>query len=178
MTESAYRMKRAHKEEKRADIVKQRRILLALTFALTITSCQMPLRSSNAEPIASSEIYVIDADTIRVRDQPPNVRLVGFNAPETWRAACPAEQLQGDKAARRLRELVRAGKLDFEFIACSCPAGTQGTPACNYGRNCGVLKASGRDVGEILIAEGLAVPFMCSATRCPPTPRPWCASAR
>jgi endonuclease YncB( thermonuclease family) len=150
----------------------------SLALALTITSCQMPLRSSNAEPIASSEIYVIDGDTIRVHDQPPNVRLVGFNAPETWHAACPAEQLQGDKAAGRLRELVRASKLDFEYVACSCPTGTQGTPVCNYGRNCGALKASGRDVGEILIAEGLAVPFRCDATRCPPTPRPWCASAR
>src|SRR5207247_2861056 len=30
------------------------------------------------------------------------------------------------------------------------------------------------DVGAILIEEGLAVPFVCNATRCPPTPRPWC----
>src|SRR5690242_10695280 len=105
----------------------QKQTIVSLALALTITSCQMPLRSSNAEPIASSEIYVIDGDTVRVHDQPPNVRLVGFNAPETWHAACPAEQLQGDKAAGRLRELVRAGKLDFEYVACSCPTGTQGT---------------------------------------------------
>jgi hypothetical protein len=25
-----------------------------------------------------------------------------------------------------------------------------------------------------LIAEGLAVPFVCGATSCPKTPRPWC----
>jgi hypothetical protein len=69
---------------------------------------------------------------------------------------------------------VRGGDLDFTFVACSCPTGTQGTLLCNYGRACGVLRAGGRDVGEILIAEGLAVPFVCGATRCPPTPRPWC----
>lgn len=46
--------------------------------------------------------------------------------------------------------------------------------ACNFGRSCGTLKAAGRDVGEILVAEKLAVPFQCEANRCPKTPRPWC----
>ena len=87
---------------------------------------------------------------------------------------CEAERELGAKATRRLRDLVRAGNLDFEYVACSCSAGTQGTPACNYGRDCGTLKSSGRDVGAILMEEGLAVPFVCSATRCPKTPRPWC----
>jgi hypothetical protein len=36
------------------------------------------------------------------------------------------------------------------------------------------LKSRGRDVGTILMEEGLAVPFVCGATRCPKTPRPWC----
>jgi hypothetical protein len=33
---------------------------------------------------------------------------------------------------------------------------------------------NGKDVGAILIAEGLAVSFVCRSTRCPATPRPWC----
>ena len=45
---------------------------------------------------------------------------------------------------------------------------------CNYGRECGTLKAGSHEVGAILIAEGLAVPFVCGKTRCPATPRPWC----
>jgi endonuclease YncB( thermonuclease family) len=142
--------------------------LLALTLAL-------PTAPANAKPIASADIYVIDADTISVYGKPPNVRLVGFNAPETRHAACAAEQQLGDKATHRLRELVHNGKLDLEYVTCACPAGTQGTPACNYGRTCGVLKAGGRDVGAILIAEGLAVPFVCGTTNCPRTPRPWCS---
>jgi endonuclease YncB( thermonuclease family) len=128
--------------------------------------------TANADPIASTDIVVVDGDTIRVRDQ--LIRLIGFNAPETWRAACPAEQLQGDKATQRLRELVRGSGLDLTPVACACPAGTQGTPSCNYGRACGILKVDGRDVGKILIAEGLAVPFVCGTAHCPPTPRPWC----
>jgi endonuclease YncB( thermonuclease family) len=130
--------------------------------------------SALTAPIDPSDISVIDDDTIRVYHKQPNVRLVGFNAPETRKAKCDKERGLGAWATRRVRDIVREGKLDFEFIACSCPPGTEGTQACNYGRRCGTLKAGGRDVGEILIAEGLAVPFQCGATRCPKTPKPWC----
>jgi len=127
-----------------------------------------------AAPIDSADIHVIDGDTIRVYHQKPDVRLVGFNAPETRRAACEPEGELGAKATRRLRELVRMSDLDLEFVPCACQPGTEGTQACNHGRRCGILKASGRDVGGILIEEGLAVPFTCGATRCPRMPRPWC----
>jgi endonuclease YncB( thermonuclease family) len=70
--------------------------------------------------------------------------------------------------------LVDTGSLELTFIACSCPPGTEGTPRCNHGRRCGVLRAEGRNVGSVLISEGLAVPFQCGKARCPPTPRPWC----
>jgi endonuclease YncB( thermonuclease family) len=129
---------------------------------------------ASAESIDPTDISVIDGDTIRVYHEQPNVRLVGFNAPETRRAACEAERQLGAKATRRVRDLVREGDLDFVYVRCSCPAGTEGTQACNYGRDCGTLKSHGRDVGAILIEEGLAVPFVCGPTRCPKTPRPWC----
>jgi endonuclease YncB( thermonuclease family) len=129
---------------------------------------------ATAEPIEPGDIRVVDGDTIRVYQEQPDVRLVGFNAPETRRAACEAERQLGAQATLRLRNLIRAGDLDFQYVACSCPPGTQGTFACNYGRDCGTLKSGGRDVGAILIEEGLAVPFLCGATRCPTTPRPWC----
>jgi endonuclease YncB( thermonuclease family) len=143
------------------------------TFTLTL-ALALATAAASAEPVSPAEIVVLDGDTIRISNRSPNIWLVGFNAPETWHAACSAEQAQGDKATRRLRELVRGGELTFEYVVCSCPAGTQGTPACNYGRDCGILKSNGRDVGGILIAEGLAVPFVCGTAPCPPTPRPWC----
>jgi endonuclease YncB( thermonuclease family) len=123
---------------------------------------------------APISIRVIDGDTIRLNGRRPNVRLVGFNTPETRRPRCPAEAALGAQATRRLRELVREGNLDFTRVACACAPGTEGTDACNFGRACGRLKSSGRDVGDILISERLAVPFHCGATSCPPMPRPWC----
>jgi endonuclease YncB( thermonuclease family) len=76
----------------------------------------------SSAPIIPDEVRVLDGDTIRVRQQRPDVRLVGFNAPETRRAICEAERELGDKATRRLRDLVQSSKLDFEFVACACPA--------------------------------------------------------
>jgi endonuclease YncB( thermonuclease family) len=129
-----------------------------------------------AAPIDAKDVEVIDGDTIRVYNKRPNVRLVGFNTPETElrRTACEAERELGLAATRRLLQLVRSTTLDFEFITCSCRPGTHGTAACNRGRYCGTLKTNDRDVGEVLIAEGLAVPFRCNARSCPKTPRPWC----
>ena len=80
----------------------------------------------------------------------------------------------GDQATRRVRDLVHSEVLEFQYVDCACPPGAEETPSCNYGRSCGILKAGGKDVGDILIAEGLAVPFKCGATRCPKTPKPWC----
>jgi endonuclease YncB( thermonuclease family) len=144
---------------------------LAFSFLALALGCAAPVA---ADPISPGRVQVLDGDTIRVDGSRPDVRLVGFNAPETFRAECSAERDLGDRATRRVRELVNGGGLDFGLVACSCPAGAEGTPRCNYGRRCGVLRARGRDVGLILIAEGLAVPFQCGATRCPAAPRPWC----
>jgi endonuclease YncB( thermonuclease family) len=64
-------------------------------------------------PITPDEVCVIDGDTIRIHHQQPDVRLVGFNAPETRRAQCDFERDLGGKATARLRDLVRSTKLDF-----------------------------------------------------------------
>ena len=125
-------------------------------------------------PISKYQFAVTDGDTIRVNGARKGMRLVGFNAPETINPGCNRERDLGDRATARLKELVATSDLQLERIPCSCEPGTEGTEACNYGRSCGTLRANGRDVGEILISEGLAVPFVCGATSCPPTPRPWC----
>lgn len=119
-------------------------------------------------------IRVLDGDTIEVGAERKRVRLIGFNAPETEGAACPRERELGLQASSRLKALIASEPADLSLVPCACRAGTEGTQACNYGRACGILKVDGVDVGATLIKEGLAVPFMCGKTRCPPTPRPWC----
>ncbi|RUU12961.1 thermonuclease family protein [Mesorhizobium sp. USDA-HM6] len=127
-------------------------------------------------PLARTQFTITDGDTIRLDGAAKGTRLVGFNAPESIEPRCAVEADLGQRAKTRLTELVASAKLELEMIPCSCPAGTEGTDRCNYGRSCGSLFANGRNVADVLISEGLAVPFVCGATSCPPTPRPWCAS--
>lgn len=154
-------------------------VLGVVALLLAVATFAWPHRDHLAEATGLTNadlsrivVSVTDGDTVRIRGRA--TRLVGYNAPETRGAECSRERELGERATQRLRELVSAGNLRFEPVACSCRPGTEGTSACNYGRACGRLYSSGRDVGAILISEGLAVPFMCGSTRCPPTPRPWC----
>lgn len=127
-------------------------------------------------PLTRSQFTITDGDTIRLIGAAKGTRLVGFNAPESIEPRCAVEADLGRRAKARLTELVASARLELKAVPCSCPSGTEGTARCNYGRSCGTLFADGQDVGDVLISEGLAVPFVCSATSCPPTPRPWCAS--
>jgi endonuclease YncB( thermonuclease family) len=84
------------------------------------------LATPSLAEISPNDIRVIDGDAIRVYHQQPNVRLVGFNAPEIRRAECETEAELGARATGRLRDLIRAGNLDFIYVQCSCPPATQG----------------------------------------------------
>ncbi|MGR9299968.1 thermonuclease family protein (plasmid) [Rhizobium leguminosarum] len=134
--------------------------------------------ASRPSPIASvlakQAFTITDGDTVHVSGERVGTRLVGFNTPEKFSPQCEYEHQLGERASARLRELVAHGSARLTKVACACAPGTEGTKICNHGRYCGTLLVDGRDVGSILISEGLAVPFICGETSCPPTPRPWC----
>src|SRR5262249_44215002 len=132
---------------------------LPIVIGRTPATVNAPGSSSTPAPAGTIEpgrVDVIDGDTVRVDGK--NFRLVGIDTPEIGvRARCETERQLALRAAKRLREIVAGGTLRLDRVACSdCPPGTEGTLACNYGRLCGVLTVSGRDVGLILIGEGLA----------------------
>lgn len=125
--------------------------------------------------LRANDVRIIDGDTVDIRGMTANVRLVGFNAPETWRPSCSEERQVGERATARLSQLVSgAATIEFRRLACACRPGTKGTDRCNFGRLCGSLIVDGRDVGSTLIGEGLAVPYRCGRTSCPPRPQAWC----
>lgn len=90
---------------------------------------------------------VYDGDTVELLCGPENrrARLQGFDTPETRRPRCAAEAALGKRATARLRTLVKAGRVEI------FPLGRD-----RYGRDLVRLTVEGRDVGEVLIAEGLA----------------------
>jgi endonuclease YncB( thermonuclease family) len=151
-------------------------VAFAILIMLGMVSCSWWM-SARAEPVTWSSIHVDDGDTIHLKGDARGIRLVGFNAPESTklRAKCEAELRMGVIAKARLKDLLaRATVIDLRFVACACKPGTEGTEKCNHGRRCAYLSADGKDVGDTLIADGMAAAFQCGATKCPKLPRPWC----
>ena len=117
-----------------------------------------------AEPISRKGIEVTNGDTIRADGE--TYSLMGFDAPETLHAKCPAERALGNRAAARLQAIISSGELDLTEVACPCVPGTQGTRWCSLGPRCAVLTARGEHVGRILIREEFARPVQCGTFGC------------
>lgn len=104
--------------------------------------------------LANAQDYiVIDGDTVRTADlqiirlQRPDGE--PYDTPETFRADCVAEQRLGEITTERLFQLIENGEATSELTG----------KTCGHDRPCGDLRVDGEDVGDILVAEGLAVPF-------------------
>jgi endonuclease YncB( thermonuclease family) len=93
-------------------------------------------------------LIVVDGDTVKA---PYGVtyRLLGFDAPETHFAKCDAERELGFAAKQRLEELLATSEVKV----------IESGKRDKYGRTLAQLTANGRDVGDILIGEGLARPY-------------------
>lgn len=113
---------------------------LLIVFALLLSAC-----NETTEVVKSSDIYVIDGDTIDVDGQ--RYRLVGYDTPETYRAQCESERERGDAATARLRALVSA----VPEVTLQIQDGKD-----KYQRGLATLLINNLDVGSLLISEGLA----------------------
>jgi len=98
--------------------------------------------------------YVYDGDTVELicDGESRTARIKGFDTPETRDPGCAAEAALGKAATERLRVLVNGGTVTLE---------SHGRD--KYGRVLTTLKVAGHDVGDTLVAEGLAVPYRDAA---------------
>lgn len=104
-------------------------------------------------------IRVIDGDTIEDRREDVTYRLVNIDTPETGsRTRCLAERTLGNRATDAVRTLIsQARRLELN------PTGR----IDRYGRTIAFVVIDGHDMGETLIAEGLARPWRGRR-------EPWC----
>lgn len=144
---------------------------MIVRLILVLSMLVLGVGQLSAEPIDAARIQVVDGDTIKVGYT--TYRMIGYDTPELasrWRAVSPDEKALATIAKGRLEELVRKGALDLEALPCSCSKRKINNGTCNFGRKCAILYVDGRNVGELLIAEKLAVPFVCGPHRCPRMP--------
>jgi micrococcal nuclease len=145
-------------------------VVVALTGLLTLpaegdpspapASEQSSAKSGGAErPAPTRQIRVIDGDTIRDLASDITYRIVNIDTPETGaRARCLAERELGDRATHQARTLItEAEVVDVR------PTGRTD----RYGRAIAFVVVDGRDLGETLIAAGLARPWRGRR-------EPWC----
>lgn len=101
-----------------------------------------------AKVLNAADIFAVDGDTLGHGDD--RYRLVGFDTPETYRPQCEAEKALGLKAKARMAELIdTAGQIKLVI-----------QPGLDvHDRFLAVGRVDGRDVGTILISEGLARPY-------------------
>ena len=100
-----------------------------------------------AASAASAGVRVVDGDTVDIDGV--RVRVLPIDTPETWEPRCAGEAELGLKAKKRLIELLAGVTVTYEIDV------TAGRDP--YRRTLARVYADGKDVGEILMAEGLAV---------------------
>ena len=99
---------------------------------------------------------VVDGDTLWLGGE--KIRVADIDAPETHEPRCAAEQTLGDRATRRLRELLNNGAVSLQPID---------RDEDKYGRKLRIVLVDGQSVGERLVGEGLARRYAGGR-------RPWC----
>lgn len=127
-----------------------------------LASAEAPRGLRGRADTAPARMRVIDGDTLEDQRDDITYRLVNIDTPETGsRAHCSAERELGDRATRAARALVtQARRVEFR------PTGR----IDRYGRTIAFVLIDGRDMGETLIAEGLARPWRGRR-------EPWCDSS-
>lgn len=102
-----------------------------------------------ANLVLTGPVTVVDGDT--VRSAGVTYRLANIDAPETGgRARCDSEAALGAAATQRARGLVAEAD-----VVAVVPTGRTD----RYGRVVARVEVDGRDLGEVLMEEGLAQPW-------------------
>ncbi len=125
-----------------------RRHRYAPILSMVILGCALLSCTPELLKVESGSVYSIDGDTVKIAGE--NYRLTGYDTPETYRAKCAAEKVLGNKATARLRVLIAS----VDMVTLEVEYETD-----KYNRKLARLFVGDRDVGNILIGEGLARPY-------------------
>jgi len=100
---------------------------------------------------------VVDGDTLWLNGV--KIRVADYDAPEISKPRCPSELALGQRATERFMELLNQGPFQLTM------QGNRNED--RYGRELRVVMRNGKSLGDTLIAEGLAHPWVGHKL-------PWC----
>jgi endonuclease YncB( thermonuclease family) len=111
---------------------------------------------------ALAGVRVVDGDTIDLDGE--RIRLINIDTPETHHPRCERERVWGEAAKARLTELLKApGELTVVRENLD-----------RYRRTLAYVLVGENDVGDVLIAEGLAVQWKAGPAAKAARLRKWC----
>lgn len=124
-----------------------------------VASAEAPRTLRGRGNTAADRMRVIDGDTLEDMREDITYRVVNIDTPETGsRARCTAERELGNRATATVRTLIsQTRRVDVR------PTGRTD----RYGRTIAFVVLDGHDMGETLIAAGLARPWRGRR-------EPWC----
>ena len=96
---------------------------------------------------AQAGVHVIDGDTVDIDGT--RIRILSIDTPETFRSRCENEYLLGLKAKERLTALLGSGEVSYT------PNGVD-----RFGRTLATVYVGEVDIGEVLLKEGHALPYV------------------
>ena len=137
--------------------------LFCVVFALGLWAASparlnQPAESQASVAVASVSLRVIDGDTVENLNSGARIRIANIDTPEIHEPGCRAEAALGYRARSMTRQILSAARtLEVRSL------GRQD----RYGRDLALIRADGHDLGESLIAAGLARPWQGRR-------RPWC----
>jgi endonuclease YncB( thermonuclease family) len=117
-------------------------------FAASVTLATGALAASSASAATGRVRYVTDGDTFRL-ESGERIRIANIDAPETHagQAKCRAEIALGLAATKRVRALLDHQKVTFVRVGRS------------YNRTVARVTFDGHDLGQTLVAMGMAKPW-------------------
>jgi endonuclease YncB( thermonuclease family) len=114
-----------------------------------------------AETLDGRRAVIIDGDTFALGRE--KIRIENIDAPESFRSRCEAELELALRAKERLATLLRSGPIIITRSG-----------EDRYRRTLARIQVGDRDVGQVLVREGLALPWRGSATAREERLRHWC----
>lgn len=121
--------------------------IVAASMALIMPAAAAPLEMCGNRPNTADKTCVVDGDTLWLQGE--NIRLMDFDTPEPQTQICggAAEVELAHRASARLLEILNGNEWTIERF---------GYDDTSSKRRLATIRIDGRDVGDILVEEGLA----------------------